>query len=242
MRVFHGGVKATLTELRSQFWIIQGRRFVRQIVRQCIICRRFEARPCRAPNPPPLPPFRVDEAPPFSYTGVDYAGPLFVKREGNLSNKVWICLFTCTVTRGVHLDVVRELSAPAFIQCFKRFTARRGIPSKMISDNGKSFQAAAKILRAIANHSDVQRHLSRFKIQWVFNLPRAPWWGGIFERLIRSTKRCLRKTIGRASLRYEELCTVVVEVEAVLNSRPLTYVSTEDDEEPLTPSHLLTGR
>jgi len=79
-------------------------------------------------------------------------------------------------------------------------------------------------------------------MQWSFNLEKAPWWGGIFERMVKSVKSCLRKTIGRASLTHDELMTALTEVEVVVNSRPLSYVSTEDTEEPLTPSHLLIGR
>ena len=89
---------------------------------------------------------------------------------------------------------------------------------------------------------EVQRYLLNLKVKWRFNLERAPWWGGFFERLIRSVNRCLKKILKNAKLSYEELLTVVTEVECVLNSRPLTYVSSEDIEEPLTPSHLMTGR
>ena len=79
-------------------------------------------------------------------------------------------------------------------------------------------------------------------MKWTFNLEKAPWWGGVFERLVRSVKRCLKKTISGARLTYEELLTVVIEVEMILNCRPLSFVSSEDFEEPLTPSHLLCGR
>ena len=89
---------------------------------------------------------------------------------------------------------------------------------------------------------DVQRYLLNLKVKWRFNLERAPWWGGFFERLIRCVKRCLKKILKNAKLSYEELLTVVTEVECVLNSRPLTYMSSDDLEEPLTPSHLMTGR
>ena len=240
-RVPHSGVKATLAELRSQFWIVRGRNFIRQILGRCTICRRHGGGPYRAPKPPPLPSFRVDEAPPFTYTGVDFAGPLYLKGDLDVS-KVWICLFTCCVTRAIHLDLVQDLSAPSFIRCLKRFTARRGLPTKLISDNGKTFKAAARILHSIVSHGDVQQYINGLGIGWVFNLPKAPWWRGVFERLVRSTKRCLRKIVGQAKLTYDELLTAIVEVEAVLNSRPISYVSTDDIEEPLTPSHLLTGR
>ena len=243
-RVLHNGVKETLTEIRTRYWILKGRSFVRQLLHHCVLCRRFLALPYHAPPPPPLPPFRVKEEPPFSFTGVDYAGPLHVKMDPQTrgSGKVWICLYTCCVTRAVHLDVVTNLSAQAFIRCFKRFVARRGLPVKIISDNGKAFKAAAKIIQKILSHEDVAQHLSGLRIEWTFNIERAPWWGGVFERMIKSTKTCLRKTIGRAKLSHDELLTAVTEVEMIVNSRPISYVSPDDIEEPLTPSHLLMGR
>lgn len=146
-RVAHGGVKSTLTELRSQFWIVKGRSFVKQTLGRCTICRRLEGKSYRVPLPPPLPAFRVQEAPPFSYTGVDFAGPLYVKTASNEFSKVWIVLFTCCVTRAIHLDLVTDLSTPAFIRSLKRFAARRGLPVKIVSDNGKTCKAAAKVLQ-----------------------------------------------------------------------------------------------
>ena len=225
-RVFHNGVKETLTELRSRFWIVKGRSLVKKVVHQCNVCRRHEGGPFGAPRPPPLPGFRVEEAPPFTFTGVDFAGPLYVKGEAGMK-KVWIRLYTCCVVRAVHLDLVSDQTTPAFLRCFKRFVARRGLPLQMVSDNGKTFKAAAKALR---------------DVKWVFNVPKAPWWGGVFERMVRCVKRCLRKMVGQAKLLEDELLTSLVEVEAVLNSRPLTVVSAEDLEEPLTPSHLIVGR
>ena len=112
----------------------------------------------------------------------------------------------------------------------------------MISDNGKAFKAAAKTIQAVLGHNDVKSYFSVLGVKWVFNIPKAPWWGGIFERMVRSTKRCLRKIVGQAKLSYDELLTALTEVEMVLNSRPLMYVSADDFEEPLTPSHLLIGR
>ena len=242
-RVMHNGVKETLTEIRTKYWIVKGRQFVRQMIHKCVLCRRFDCPPYHAPPPPPLPEFRVNAEPPFTYTGVDFAGPLYVKTTNVLQKqKVWICLYTCCIVRAVHLDVVPDMTAEAFIRSFKRFTARRGFPRKMVSDNGKTFKSAAKTIASIVRHPDVQRHFAGIGMEWSFNVEKAPWCGGIFERMVRSTKRCLKKTIGRAVLSYDELLTALTEVEMILNSRPLSYVSTEDLEEPLTPSHLLTGR
>ena len=110
-----------------------------------------------------------------------------------------------------------------------------------MSDNGTTFTAAAKMLMQMFTDSALEQHLLSCHTHWDFNLEKAPWWGGLFERLVKSAKRCLRKVIGTARLSYDELLTVITEVEAVLNSRPLTYVSSEDVEEPLTPSHLMLG-
>ena len=243
IRVCHNGVKETLTEVRSRYWIIKGRSLTKSLVHRCTTCRRYDGAPFRGPPPPPLPKFRVKDDPAFTYTGVDFAGPIFVRSEvSSNSVKVWICVFTCLVTHAVHLDIVCDLSAGTFLRCLKRFAARRGLPHKFLSDNGKTFQAAAKLLCAVFKDPTVQEYLTAQGSQWIFNVEYAPWWGGVFERMVKSTKRCLRKMIGRASFTRDELLTAVVEIEAVINSRPLSYVSAMDVEEPLTPSHLLVGR
>ena len=243
--VQHGGVNETLTQIRSQYWIIRGRSLVRSVIHNCVTCRRYEGKPYRPPPPPPLPAFRVNKAPPFAYTGVDYAGPLYVRTQGISDGntcKAWICLFTCCVTRAVHLELVLDMSAPTFIRCLKRFTARRGLPRKFISDNGKTFKAAAKTLNEVVKQPQFTTYLAGVGIEWTFNLEKAPWWGGIFERLVQSMKRPLRKILGQAKFSYDELNTALIEVEAIVNSRPLTYITSDELEEPLTPSHLIIGR
>ena len=153
---------------------MKGRSFVRKVVRQCVICKRFEGRPFLGPSPPPLPNFRLREDPPFTYTGVDFAGPLYVKRSHNADDgKVWICLNTCCVVRAVHLDVVPNLTTPAFNHSLKRFSARRGLPRQFVSDNGKTFKAAARLIDTIIHHQDVQHYLSGVGVRWLFNLERA---------------------------------------------------------------------
>ena len=211
---------------------------VKRILRNCIICRKHEGKSCRVPPPPPLFAFRVREAPPFTNTGVDFAGPLYVKNSGGGQSKVWIALYTCCVTRAIHLELVPDISAPAFIRSFKRFSSRRGLPALILSDNGKTFEAAAREIKSVVSSPEVQRYFSGVGVDWRFNVPRAPWWGGVFERLVRSTKRCLRKILGQAKFSRDELFTALVEIEMVLNSRPLTYVSADnlDEPHPLTPA------
>ena len=238
-RVLHNGVKETLMQIRSEYWIVRGRQFVRSLIYQCVVCRRQEGGPYKMVQPPPLPDFRTRQSRPFSNTGVDFAGPLYVRAPDG--PKVWLCLYTCCATRAVHLDLVPDMSAETFLRSFKRFTARRGTPVRMVSDNGKTFKSAAAIITRTLKDPKLRRAFENLRVKWAFNLEKAPWQGGIFERMVKSAKRCLRKAIGKTALSYDELLTLVTEVEAVLNSRPLSYVSTEDLEEPLTPSHLLMG-
>jgi len=169
---------------------------------------------------------------------IDFAGPLYIK-DGN---KVWICLYTCCVTRAVHLEVVPNMTTEAFLRSFKRFAARRGFPNRVLSDNGKTFKAAQRALVKLVAQPSVTQYFSDTHIKWTFNLEKAPWWRGMFERLVKSMKQCLKRVVGGAKLTLDELQTVVTEAEATLNSRPLSYVSTEDLDEPLTPSHLIVGR
>ena len=207
----HGGVKATLTELRSKYWRVRGRKFIKGILCECVICHWFQGKPYSPPSAPPLPSFRVNEARPFSHTGVDFAGPLYTRDTvASASKKVWICLYTCCMTRAVHLDIVPDMTAQAFICRFKRFTSRRGFPVRIVSDNAKMFKTAAKIVVATMDTSTVKEYFSNIGIKWSFNLERAPWWGGVFERMVQTMKRCLRKIIGNACLTYEELLTSIV--------------------------------
>ena len=143
-RVQHCGVRATLTELRSRYWIVKGRNMVRNILHKCITCRRFQSKPYRPPLAPPLPSFRVRESRLFSLIGIDFAGPLYVLyKVASTSHKTWICLYTCCATRA---DLVPDMTAQSFIRSFRRFTARRGFPVRVVSDNAKTFKSAAKTI------------------------------------------------------------------------------------------------
>lgn len=113
------------------------------------------------------------------------------------------------------------------------------MPAKFLSDNGKTFKAAAKYIKNVMKDGTVTKYLTGLGTEWMFNVERAPWWGGVFERMVQSTKHCLRKIVGRSLFSFDELVTVLAEIEAVINSRPLSYVTGGDIEEPLTPSHLL---
>ena len=239
-RVHHCKVKGTLAELRSRFWVTKGRQVVKKVINGCFLCRKLEGKPYSSPPEAPLPDFRVTQAPPFSNVGVDFAGPLYVKGTKGHMNKAYITLFTCCVTRAVHLELIENLQTPTFVNCLRRFASRRGTPALVVSDNAKTFKAAAKLLRKLPKDEPFQEFLTSRRIEWRFNVERSPWMGGVFERMIGSVKRCLRKVLGNAKLSFDELNTVLVEIEGTLNSRPLTYLY-DELEEALTPSHLLFG-
>lgn len=126
---------------------------------------------------------------------------------------------------------------------FRRFTSRKSLPRIMVSDNATTFNAASNHIRQLCQSTNVRETLSNHGTQWQFIPKRAPWYGGWWERLIGLTKTTLKKTLGRSYVSYERLQTVVTEIEAIMNDRPLTYVSSDaSDPEVLTPSHLLYGR
>lgn len=179
---------------------------------------------------------------PFTVTGVDFSGAIFVKTPRG-QEKVYICLFTCANTRAVHLEVVSSLTVPSFIAALRRFASRKSLPQVIISDNASTYQSAAEELTRLFRSAELTTSLSKRGIEWKFIPKRAPWYGGFWERLIGLTKLSLKKVLGKTNISLEELQTILTEIEAVLNDRPLTYPSSElDDEHPLTPSHLLYGR
>ncbi|XP_064486068.1 uncharacterized protein LOC135398613 [Ornithodoros turicata] len=244
-RLLHSGVRDTLVELRELYWIIQARQAVKKELYKCHRCRRQRARPAFQETAP-LPPDRITRAEPFEVTGVDFAGPLFYKAPDVNSKKCYIALFTCAVTRAVHLEIVDDLTTQRFLMAFRRFVSRRGLCKVIYSDNALTFKRASKDLNSLwksVRHPDVLDYLSQSRIQWKFIVERAAWWGGFWERLVRTVKDVLRRSLAKALLRHDELVTVLTEVEAIINSRPLTSVcDSAEDLSVLTPSHFLIGR
>ncbi|GBO40248.1 hypothetical protein AVEN_164417-1, partial [Araneus ventricosus] len=178
-----------------------------------------------------------------SVTGIDFTGPVIIRSGKESNQKSYITLFTCAVTRALHLELTTDMTTKHFILSLRRFLARRGNCKVIISDNAKSFKATDNILREFAKilvDVDLKKFVGIHEITWQFIPPHAPWWGGFYERLMRSIKEPLRKILGRASLSFEEMTTILAEVELVLNHRPLTYTSNDLDEPlPLTPAHFL---
>ncbi|XP_066910906.1 uncharacterized protein [Clytia hemisphaerica] len=229
----HAGVRDTLVELRQEFWIPKGRNFVRKALFDCNTCKRVNAKPYAYPEPPSLPVDRVTGTTAFKNVGLDYAGPLHVKNvfgDDEELYKAWISVATCTSSRGVHLDIAADASADECVEILRRLIARHGAPDIVRSDNGTNFVSET-----------VQNFASSRNIDWKFSIEAAPWMGGFWERLVQSVKRPLRKVLSNSTLRFNELLTVLMEIEVMINNRPLTYVYPEM-EEALTPNHLIFGR
>ena len=160
------------------------------------------------------------------------------KNEG----KAYIVLYACSLTRGIYLELLPSLETEEFMSSLKRFIARRGRPNTFYSDNGRTFVGAAKLLKTIMADEKLQDYLAHLGIRWKFNLSRAPWWGGQFERLIGLVKRALHKQIGCGMLTWGELQDVLLDIEVALNNRPLSYVEDDPQLPVLTPNSLLFGQ
>ena len=224
--------------MRNEYWIPKGKSYIKQIIRRCIICRKLNSRPYNYPQSPNLPSVRLNDDICFSGIGVDYSGALYCKNVFQSDNtdedemyKCYIVIYTCASTRGVILDVVPDGTAETFVNSLKKFISRRGCPQVILSDNGSPFIA-----------DETQLFVNSRNIKWEFNLAKAPWFGGFWERLIGQVKRCLKKVLGRTTLDFYQLQTVIQEIELTLNSRPLGLLYDDDLEQILTPNHLLFGR
>lgn len=250
IKTLHGGPQLMLNHIKSKYWVLRGKEQVKTHYRRCVTCLRYSKE--RATQlMGQLPRVRLEPSKPFQSTGVDYAGPInirFSPGRGSKSYKGYICLFVCMVTRAVHLEAVTDLTSKAFIAAFRRFTSRRGHCSDLYSDNGTNFVGADKQLKEMFDSAkselpdEIAQVLTLHSTKWHFIPPQAPNFGGLWEAGVRCAKSHLKKVIGDSTLTYEELSTVLTQVEACLNSRPLTVLSDNpDDPLPMTPGHFLIG-
>lgn len=241
--MLHGGLNSTVSSIRQRYWIPSIRQQVKAVVHQCTTCRRVNGPSYPVPDHHPLPAVRVTESYPFATTGVDYTGSYTVRGSTNQPDfKVYICLFTCAVSRAIHLEVVESLTAETFILAFRCFSTHHSLPKLMLSDNASTFECASGILKKMFREPKIVNYFSNRQIEWRFIPKRAPWYGGFWERLIGITKTSLKKMLGRTKLTLPELRALIAEIEVVVNDRPISVVTSDLNEEPITPSHLMYGR
>lgn len=244
----HGtGVEHTLTQLRVRFWVINGRSKVRSIIKSCPACRRRFSTQTASQMMAPLPKSRLHSLRAFDKVGIDYAGPFQTKQgRGKTRAKRYLCLFTCLATRAVHLEMSYALDTDSFVNAFTRMTSRRGTPRYVLTNNGANFVGAEREIRELVQALDRSKIIEdttvHHPIEWKFNSPSAPHFGCVFEAMVKSAKRAMKAILKNAEITDEELLTAICGAEKLLNSRPITYVSSNpDDLSPLTPNHFLMG-
>lgn len=249
-KTLHGGNQSTHAYVLRRYWIIDAKTAIRRIIHNCTICCRYKAETSKQlmgklPSP------RVIPSKPFTHTGMDYAGPFNLRvspGRGMKSYKGYIVVFVCLSTKAMHLEAVSTMTTDAFLAAFKRFTARRGLCTDLYSDCGTTFVGAKNELDRQFNLSIQENHvqaaekLTTIGTQWHFIPPGAPHFGGLWEAGVKSVKYHLKRVAGEINFTFEEFTTLLCQIEACLNSRPLCPLSTEPgDFAAITPGHFLTG-
>ena len=253
LKASHAGPETTLAVLRQRFWLTQGRLEVKRVLRKCLTCKHWRTQPVQQ-KMAPLPAERVQIAPPFTNIGLDFTGPLYLKvKEGSKTStsKAYVSIFICEDSRAVHLELLNSMTTEDFLQAFRCMANRRGMVEVIHSDNQTTFHKATKVFKASTQRmklakidpSVVEDKLADQGLKRKFITERASHRGGQWERVCRQLKEPLRKVLGRAFLTYTEMMTVLTDIDAMINSRPLTYIGDDiRDGRIITPALLAIGR
>ena len=243
----HVGPKGLVALLRQKIWIVNAKEIARKIVRTCVNCFKFKPQ-FLSQLMGNLPEDRFVGNRAFLICGVDFCGPIYttLRIRGKQPIKTYIAVFVCFATKAVHLEAVNELSTDAFLCTLNRFIGRRGLPRKIWCDNGRNFVGSANLLSGqilgAKDQEKIQQSSAQRGIDFQFIPPRAPNFGGLWEAAVKSAKYLLLRATANANLTYEDLTTVLVDIEAILNSRPIGMMTDDpSDGECLTPGHFLIG-
>ncbi|XP_065356376.1 uncharacterized protein LOC135950776 [Calliphora vicina] len=248
IKTLHGGLNQMQSYVLREYWILYGKNIAKLVLRKCTICFKYNAKAAQQMMGN-LPSVRLKPSRPFKHSGVDYAGPITIKQStarNSVTTKGYICLFVCMVTKALHLEAVTSLSTDAFMAAFRRFVSRRGVCTDLYSDCGTNFIGASKELQILYNRNkssipkEMLENLASNGTTWHFIPPASPNFGGLWEAGVKSTKYHLKRIMMNRVLTFEELTTLLAQIECCLNSRPLCPLSCEPrDCNALTPAHFL---
>ncbi|KAL0832508.1 hypothetical protein ABMA28_000724 [Loxostege sticticalis] len=246
--LLHAGLKLTHSSLVQNYWIINAVREIKKVIHKCLKCFRLKCQGAQQLMGS-LPRDRITPARIFSKVGIDYFGPVNVKQSTlrrSVISKGYVAVFICFVTKAVHLEAVSDLTTECFLAAFKRFISRRGMPTDVYCDNMSTFKSANTQLIQLYNNERHVENVTDFGaqkgIQFHFIPSYSPNFGGLWEAAVKSAKHHFKRILGLNTVTYEQLNTLIVEIEGILNSRPLTSMSQDlSDFSFLTPGHFLIG-
>ncbi|XGW33970.1 hypothetical protein V3C99_018035 [Haemonchus contortus] len=240
----HCGINHTLTILRQSVWIPKGRAAVKRILyNNCFGCKRNLAEPYSLPSFSSHPQRRVNPPQyPFENVGMDCFGPLQYRTKDNSTDKYWMLLLTCLNSRAIYVDLVLDMTAPTVLHSLRRFIATFGCPTWNICDNAQSFKTIEQCYASLPDpptDEDIIKFCAVKRIEMKFIPSLSPWQGGIYEKMVDIFKRSFKNAITNRLLDIEDIWTIAKEVEANVNTRPLTYYADDKSSFPLRPIDFL---
>lgn len=235
-RLGHPGVDRTLAAVRSRVFIIKLRKSVVHLISRCRICRTLRGKTSTV-DLGSIPRFRYDErTPAFTNVGLDIFGPLTTAMT--TPGKRYGVIFACATTRAVHLELISNQTAAEVYLALRKFVARRGIPKLIYSDNGLQLIAVEKRFLKLVHQLSREYSKPELRLKWIHLTPLSPWRGGFYERLIATVKATLKALTFKTILTDRKLETILYEIEALMNSRPLFTF----EGQVVTPAHFFAGR
>ena len=243
----HLGIAASVSKVRSKYWIIGIRRLMRNIIACCRYCKE-KLKAVQSQVMSPLPVERIKPSPAFNTVGVDYFGPFVTKGEvqKRVRGKSYGVIFTCFSSRAVYADVAHDCSTDGFLQTLRRFASMRGWPTKLHSDKGAQLIGASNEMKDIVRNlssEEIKKFVQHFNTEWEFAPADAKWYNGATEALVKSMKRALSAAIGVNVLTFSELQTCVFEAAELVNERPIgAHPESPEEGVYLCPNDLLLGR
>ena len=235
------GFSYAMHRIKKELYCPKFKVTVRKMLNECAKCKINKARAYAYPGNPPLPSYRTEAKTPFEFTGLDYCGPFLIQSH-DFGGKIWICLFTCLVTRACHLVIVPDNSTKAFLEALQDLSTYYRLPKLLLSDNAAQFHAADNLLRQFQSNKLVQETLGAKEIQWLFIPARASHIGGVYERMIGLIKVELKKMSFGTKFTYQEAKVLISDVQRIINNRPLTRATAAiDDDTCITPMDLIRG-